>query len=500
MVTKQNFKKISKYLWEIPKSFRSDMRVPARVYASEKILETASQDKSLEQLVNLATLPGVEKYALAMPDIHEGYGSPIGGVFACRISDGIISPGAVGYDINCGVRLLISSLKVNEIEKNLEKVATLIQQAVPSGLGRGHLKKLKIAELNQILEKGLKALVKQGFASQKDLENCEDGGSLDWADQAAVSEIAKRRGLSQLGTLGSGNHFLEIQKVAEIFDEAAASAFGIFKNQIAVMIHCGSRGLGHQVATDYIHLMLQVMPKYHIYLHDRELACAPFDSPEGQKYFSAMAAAANFGFANRQMISYLIREQWQKIFSGDELKLLYDVAHNIAKIESYIFDKSQTLNLKSQTSSNFQNSKSKINTQKLIVHRKGSTRSFPPGHPEIPEAYRQVGQPVILPGSMGTASYLMHGRETANESFYSVSHGSGRIMSRHQAIRTLRGAEIVKHLEKKGILVKCYSTRGIAEEAPQAYKNIEEVVKVIHQAGLARKVARLVPLAAIKGE
>ncbi len=465
MISKNNFKKINDYLWEIPKNFRSDMRVPARIYVSEKMLGEVFKDKSLEQLVNLTTLPGIEKYALAMPDIHEGYGSPIGGVFATRVEEGIISPGAVGYDINCGVRLLKSNISADEINSSaggeLGDLASELQKSVPSGLGKGRAQKLSVIELDKILENGAQELVKHGYGDKDDIENCEANGRLGWAGASEVSITAKNRGRDQVGTLGSGNHFLEIQKVEEIFSaeggEKAAESFGLFRNQIVVMIHTGSRGLGHQIATDYIRLMAQAMVKYGIELPDRELACAPFNSPEGQKYFKAMACGANFAWANRQMITHFARQAWDKIIGG-ELKVLYDVAHNIAKLEN-----------------------------ELIVHRKGATRAFP-------------GQPVLIPGSMGTASYVLVGTEGAKQSFYSTCHGAGRIMSRHQAIKNLSGKEIIKDLGNKGIMVKCYSMRGIAEEAPQAYKNIDEVVEIVHSAGLAKKVARLVPMAVIKGE
>lgn len=466
MLKKENLIKINNWLWEIPKSFRSDMRVPARIYASEKMLEQIFRDRSLEQLVNLTTLPGIEKYAIVMPDCHEGYGSPIGGVFATRVEDGIISPGAVGYDENCGVRLLKSNISADEINPpaggaaggKLDNLATEIQKNVPSGLGRGRKIKLSVGELDKILGNGAQELIKQGYGKKEDIENCEDNGKLEWADVSAVSETAKKRGLDQVGTLGSGNHFLEIQKVEEIFDEKMAKIFGLFKNQIVIMIHTGSRGLGHQIATDYIRLMVQVMPKYEIHLPDRELACAPFNSPEGQKFFKAMACGANFAWANRQMITHYIRESWKSVFGRENLEVLYDVCHNIAKLEN-----------------------------NLIVHRKGATRAFP-------------GQPVLIPGSMGTASYVLVGEEKGEQAFYSTCHGAGRIMSRHQAIKTLSGKEIIKNLESRGIIVKCYSMRGISEEAPQAYKDIDEVAETVHQAGLSKKVARLLPLAVIKGE
>jgi len=472
-------RKISDYLWEIPQ--KGEMRVPARIYVSQRLLEEAFRDHSLEQLLNVATLPGILNYSLAMPDIHEGYGFPIGGVAAIDSAEGIISPGGVGYDINCGMKLLKSDYLEKDLKSYLDKLATEIQKEVPSGLGRGRQVKLGIATLDKILEGGAKRLVEQGYGEKEDSENCEAGGYLEGAEPKAVSERAKSRGRDQVGTLGSGNHFLEIQKVAEIFDETAAKTFGLFKDQIVVMIHTGSRGLGHQVATDYIRQMMQAMPKYKILLPDRELACVPFRSSEGQRYFSAMAAAANFAWANRQMISHCVKKSWKTILGerASKLESIYDVAHNIAKIEKYLINGKVI---------------------EVVVHRKGATRAFPPNHPEIPERYRQVGQPVLIPGSMGTASYVLVGTEKSKEAWHSTCHGAGRMMSRHAATRTLSGQEIVRELEKKGITIKCYSLRGIAEEAPQAYKNIDEVVEVVHQAGLSKKVAKLTPLAVIKGE
>jgi len=476
---KKDFVKINDFLWEIPKDFRSDMRMPARVYVSEKMLEEALKDRSLNQLINVATLPGIVNYSLAMPDIHEGYGFPIGGVAAIRLSEGVISPGGVGYDINCGMRILLSDFSASEIEPYLDKLATAIAKAVPSGLGKGHKIGLSISDLDKVLEGGAQKLVENGYGEKEDIELCEANGCLKQADAKAVSNKAKNRGQDQLGTLGSGNHFLEIQKVAEIFNEEIAQKMGIFKNQVTVMIHTGSRGLGHQVATDYIQKMMQAMRRYNINIPDRELACAPFNSDEGQAYFQAMCAAANFAWANRQMISYYVREAWKKILPQDKLKIIYDVAHNIAKIEEYEINGKK---------------------EKLIVHRKGSTRAFPAHHPEIPEKYKEIGQPVLIPGSMGTASYILIGNEKSRESFYSTCHGAGRRMSRMAATRNLSPQEIIKYLENKGILVKCESLRGLAEEAPEAYKDINEVVEVVHQSQLSLKVAKLVPLAVIKGE
>ena len=457
------------------------MRVPARVYASEKMLDGIFRDESIPQLINGATLPGIVRYAIAMPDCHEGYSVPIGFVGAIRTADGIISPGACGFDINCGMKLLKSGRDEKEIKPYLEKVAEAVQKEVPSGLGRGRQTKFSIEQIDRILEGGAEYLVEKGYGEKEDAENCEAGGKLDWADADAVSERAKDRGRDQVGTLGSGNHFLEIQKVAEVFDEKTAEVFGLFQGQIVLMIHCGSRGLGHQVCTDYLRTMIPAMQKYKIKVPDRQFACVPFNSPEGQSYFAAMAAAANYAWANRQMIAHFVRKAWRDVLGekAGKLAVLYDVAHNIVKKEKYVIDGKET---------------------EVAVHRKGATRAFPPGHPELPEKYRSVGQPVLIPGSMGTASYVLAGTENGEEAFYSASHGAGRTMSRQQAIRTMSGKEVLKQLESRGIIVKCRDLRGIVEEAPQAYKNIDEVVEVVHNIGLSHKVARLVPLAVIKGE
>jgi len=481
MFLKSDFKKLSDWLWEIPVSFRQDMKVPARVYASERVLEDAFRDRSLSQLVNIATLPGILNYSLAMPDLHEGYGFPIGGVATIDMKEGVISPGGVGYDINCGMRLLKSEYSEEEIRPHLEKLATEIQKEVPSGLGRGKQTKLSVDQIDKILEEGAQGLVGQGYGRIEDLENCESQGKLFQADVSCVSDHAKNRGRDQVGTLGSGNHFLEVQKVEEIFDSRTAETLGLFKNQVVVMIHTGSRGLGHQIATDYIRIMMRAMPKYGIKLVDRELAACPITSSEGQRYFSAMACGANYAWANRQMITCFVREAWKNILGekASSLVALYDVAHNIAKVEKH-----------------------NINGEKIevVVHRKGATRAFPPDHAEIPVKYREVGQPVLIPGSMGTASYVLTGQKSGEASWYSSCHGAGRIMSRHAAMRAVSGQEVIKSLEFKGIIVKCCSSRGIAEEAPMAYKSIEDVVDIVHNAGLSKKVARLVPLAVIKGE
>ena len=479
MISKKDFKKITDYLWEIPKSFRHDMRVPARIYISERMFQEV-ESEALEQLVNTTTLPGIVKYAIAMPDIHSGYGPPIGGIGAMKYPEGVISPGFVGYDQNCGVRLLKSEYTEQEIKPHLDKIATEIQREVPSGLGRGRQKKLSIAQINKILEGGVPYLVEQGYGEEEDIENCEHKGKMEQADASCVSQRAKNRGRDQVGTLGSGNHFCEVQKVAEIFDEKIAEVFGLFKDQVVVMIHTGSRGLGHQNCTDYLRIVISAYPKYGIKLPDKELACVPFNSPEGQRFFKAMSAACNFAWANRHMIAHYVRKAWERVFGkGAKLKLLYDVAHNIAKIEDH-----------------------EVNGEKmkLIVHRKGATRAFPARHPEIPEKYKEVGQPVLLPGSMGTASYVLIGTEKSKEAWYTVPHGAGRTMSRHAAMRRISGSQVLRNLASKGIIVKCHSMRGIAEEAPLAYKDIESVVDVVHNAGLSKKVAKLVPLAVIKGE
>jgi len=476
---KEDFIKINNWLWEIPKSFRKDMRVPARIYASETLLDKIEPDAT-KQVINVASLPGIVKYSLAMPDCHTGYGFVIGGVAATGYPEGVISPGGIGYDQNCGVRLLKSQYTEKEIKPYLDKLATEIQKEVPSGLGRGRKIKLSIDQINKILEGGVPRLVEQGYGEKEDIENCEERGKMKEADAACVSEHAKNRGRDQVGTLGSGNHFCEVQKVEEIFDEKVAGVFGLFKDQIVIMIHTGSRGLGHQNCTDYLRIVMQSLPKYKIELPDRELACVPFNSPEGQKFFKAMSAACNYAWANRQMITHYIREAWRDILGEKaDLKLLYDVAHNIAKIEEHEVDGER---------------------MKLIVHRKGATRAFPPGHLDIPEKYKEVGQPVLIPGTMGTASYICVGTEKSKEAWYTVNHGAGRAMSRHAAMRKVRGEEVVRRLNEKGIIIKCRSMRGIAEEAPLAYKDVDEVVEVVHRAGLSKKVAKLVPLAVIKGE
>ena len=475
-ISKNNLNKLTDYLWEIPMSFNSQMKIPARIYSSESMLEMLFQDQSLNQLLNLTTLNGVYKYALAMPDIHEGYGAPIGGVFATKIEEnGIISPGAIGFDINCGVRLLRSNLLESEIKEKIPQLTKEIYKEVPSGVGKGGYLNLSFNDLDKILENGIDFMLKNNLANEQDKEFCESAGKL-LADASLVSKKAKQRGKSQLGTIGAGNHFVEIQKVAEIFDEQLAKELNLFQNQIVIMIHCGSRGLGHQVATDYISMMLKHLSDYQIKLIDQQLACAPFNSSLGQNYFKAMNASANFAWANRQLITMEIRKAWQNIFGkNQELSVVYDVAHNIGKIETY-------------------------DNLKLLIHRKGATRSFSKGNLEIPKKYQNIGQPVLIPGSMGTSSYVLIGTEKAlQESFGSTCHGAGRTMSRTKAKKIVEGENLKKELANKGIAVEAGSYLGLLEEAPIAYKNISEVVEVIDSERLAQKVVKLVPLGVIKG-
>lgn len=458
MFPKNVISKIDDYTWEIPKSFRSDMRVPARVIATENMLDEAVSDRSLEQLVNIAALPGVVKYALAMPDVHEGYGAPIGGVFATDPeNDGVISPGAIGYDCNCGVRLLTSRTTYEQVKDKIKDLALGLFNHVPSGLGKGGKIRLTEQDFDKVLEKGAEWAVSKGYGNKEDLKVIEENGRKMENEPEKVSKRAKNRGRDQLGTIGSGNHFVEVQKVAEIYDGKVAETFGLFPDQITILIHTGSRGTGHQIATDYINVMLQAMPKYGIEIPDRELSCAPFKSPEGQDYYLAHGCAINFAFANRQIVAHLVREVWEKIIGG-ELQTLYEVAHNIGKVENG-----------------------------LVVHRKGATRSFD-------------NQPVLVPGSMGTASYVLVGTKKAEgETFGSTCHGAGRRMSRAEAKRKVRGDVLQKELAQKGITVVSDSLPGIAEEAPLAYKDVNEVVEVVHQAGISKKVAKLKPLGVIKG-
>jgi tRNA-splicing ligase RtcB (3'-phosphate/5'-hydroxy nucleic acid ligase) len=483
MIRKQDFEQISDWVWQLPQGFRPDMRAPARIYASESLLDDALQDESVNQLVNTATLPGIVKYAIAMPDIHQGYGFPIGGVVATRLPDGVISPGGVGYDINCGVRLLASHLSTPEIAPYLKDLATALYNNCPSGVGSEGSVTLNAKDLDAILEKGSEWARQNGYASQADLEHTEEGGRLHGADAAFVSKRARERGKDQLGTLGAGNHFIEVDHVAQVYDAGVADAFGLFPDQIVVQIHCGSRGLGHQVCTDYVNTFQRTVGEYNITLPDRELVCAPFSSPPGQEYFKAMACAANFAFANRQVIAHHIRRSFEQCLAGQvknfDLFQIYDIAHNMAKVEDHAVEGRQV---------------------KVCVHRKGATRAFGPGSDVLPNDLRDIGQPVLIPGSMGTASFVLVGTAgSMTETFGSSCHGAGRLMSRARAKKENRGETLRAELNARGIVVRAGSMPGLAEEAPQAYKDVSRVVEVVHRAGIGIQVARLEPLAVIKG-
>lgn len=471
------------YTYQIPSSHRPDMRVPARFYADAELLEGLLHDRSLTQLINTATLPGAVRYALAMPDIHQGYGFPIGGVVATAGPEGVISPGGVGYDINCGVRLLGTHLTREELQPHLERLASALQSRCPSGVGRGGDIRLKKGELEDVLVRGSRWARQRGYASAVDLEHTEAEGRIPGADPSKLSDRALERGRDQIGTLGAGNHFIEVDVVDSVFEEATAHRLGLSQGTVVVQIHCGSRGLGHQVCSDYVKRFQKSLSRYGYRLPDRELVCAPLASPDGQDYLAAMNAAANFAFANRQVLTHLIRQSFETALAGRlprfEVYQIYDIAHNMAKLETHTVD-GRILD--------------------LCVHRKGATRAFGPGHPELPSDYRDLGQPVLVPGSMGTASWVLTGTATAmQETFGSTCHGAGRQMSRSLAKKQHRGPGVREALERRGIAVRAGSMGGLAEEAPQAYKDVDRVVEVVHGAGLARKVARLVPLAVVKG-
>jgi tRNA-splicing ligase RtcB len=482
-ITRSDLKKIGDYQYEVPQSFRSDMRVSAHFYADDDIVTKALEDRSLEQLVNTATLPGVVGPAMAMPDIHQGYGFPIGGVVATRLPSGVISPGGVGYDINCGIRALGTHLDIEDVRPHLARLADALYRHLPGGVGvKGSLHVNK-SELDETLRDGSRWALREGFARAADVEHTEEGGRMAGADPAKVSRSAKERGLEQVGTLGSGNHFVEIDVVTDIIDAPAGDAFGLHRGQVVVQIHCGSRGLGHQVATDSIEEFQKASKRFGYELPDRQLVCAPLDSPEGQSYLAAMNCAANYAWANRQVLTYHAREAFEEVLGGKvsnwDLFLIYAVAHNIAQLESHEVNGRQT---------------------RVCVHRKGATRAFGPGHPDVPEDYRAVGQPVLVPGSMGTASYiLVVTRESMTRTFGSCCHGAGRVMSRAEAKRQVRGERLRGELEQGGIVLRAGSLGGLAEEAPQAYKDVDRVVAVVEAAGLARIVARLEPIAVVKG-
>jgi tRNA-splicing ligase RtcB len=483
MIRRQDFTQLSDVLWEIPASYRSDMRVPVRLFADERLLEQALQDRSLEQAVNATTLPGLVGHVSVMPDVHQGYGFPIGGVAATRLPHGVISPGAIGYDINCGVRLLASRIAHAQAAPMLPALADAVNATCPSGVGVKGSLVLTARQLEAVCRQGAQWALRQGYASPSDLVRTEESGQIQGADPSAVSERAKARGRPQLGTLGAGNHFIEIDLIETIHDAAAAAAMGLEEGMLAVQIHCGSRGFGHQICSDYVRSFQQAAIRYGIHLPDRELVCAPLDSPEGRQYLSAMACAANYAFANRQILVHGIRQAFEQVLAGRlphwRLHQVYDIAHNMGKIEQHMLEGVSV---------------------EVCVHRKGATRAFGPGHPGLPPEYRNLGQPVLVPGSMGTASWVLLGTPgSMDQSFGSTCHGAGRTMSRKQAKRTISGGRLREQLEHEGILLRAGSLAGLAEEAPKAYKDVDAVVDVVCRAGIAARVARLRPLVVIKG-
>ncbi len=475
--------KIDDYRWRIPKSYKPGMRVPGLIYADEQLLTDIRSDRAAEQVANVAFLPGIVKYSLAMPDIHWGYGFSIGGVAATDIeAGGVVSPGGVGFDINCGVRLVSTNLTHEEVKKKLKDLVVALYQGVPAGLGSKGKIKINEKEEERALIEGAAWAVKKGYGTEEDLEYTEEKGAIKGADPMGVSERAFERGRRQQGTLGSGNHFLEIQVVDQVYDKEIASVFGLEVGQITVMIHSGSRGFGYQVCDEYSKGMIKFLSKYNISVPDRQLACVPVNSPEGKAYLGAMRCAANYAWSNRQCLMHLTRIIFEKIFVKSWQKLgmnlIYDVAHNIAKIERHTVDGVE---------------------KTLCVHRKGATRAFPPQHPELPSRYNKIGQPVIIPGDMGRHSFLLVGTQKAQETFYSTCHGAGRVLSRSAAIRKASGRSIAKELQDKGIWVMASGKGTLAEEMPEAYKNVNEVVNVVHEAGISKRVCRMKPLGVIKG-
>ncbi len=482
----RQLEKIDRYRWLVPRKLKPGMRTDALLYADEKLLQGFINDLSIDQAANVAMLPGIVGRSLAMPDIHQGYGFPIGGVAATDAAeDGVISPGGVGFDINCGVRLLASSLPVDEVRPRTRELINQLFRDVPSGAGRGGHVKVGdpgngYDDLDQLLVRGASYMVEHGYGEADDVERCEENGAIDGADPACVSPHAKKRGRRQVGTLGSGNHFLEIQYVERIFQEDVAETMGLRLNQCVVLIHSGSRGLGHQVCTDYLREMGGAMRRYKIELPDRQLASVPVRSPEGQNYLGAMRAAANFAWANRQGITHFTRKAFQRVFGRNaEVRVVYDICHNIAKIERHKIDGRE---------------------REVMVHRKGATRAFPSHRPEVPKAYQEIGQPVMIPGSMGTASYVLVGTEGAmEETFGTTCHGAGRMMSRSAAKRSRFAPGAKERLAEQGILVRAETRDGISEEIPEAYKDVDAVIDVVHNAGISRRVARLKPIGVIKG-
>ncbi|MCD6115826.1 RtcB family protein [bacterium] len=476
-------KKVNDYLWKIPVSYAEGMNVPGFIFADEKMIEDVRRDSAPLQVANVAHLPGILKGSFAMPDIHWGYGFPIGGVAAFDIDSGIISPGGVGYDINCGVRLIKTDLEESDIRGVIHTLIQGLFQNIPSGVGSTGKLKLSQKQERDVLRDGAVWAVKNGFGWDEDLLFTENRGIFDGADPSALSQRAIQRGSHQLGTLGSGNHFLEIQKVETIFDKEKAEAFGLREGQITIMVHTGSRGLGYQVCDDSLDDMVKAMDKYSIKVPDKQLASAPVNSSEAEKYLAGMAAAANYAWANRQTILHWIRETFERVFNQSAenlgMHMVYDVAHNIAKFEDHLINGQK---------------------KKVLVHRKGATRAFGPENPDIPEPYRNTGQPVLIPGDMGTASYVLAGTKCAEkESFGSTCHGAGRVMSRHAAVRAAKGRSIFKEMEERGVVVQSRSRKTLAEESPEAYKDIDRVVNIVHNAGLSLKVARMRPLGVVKG-
>ena len=471
-------KKIEEDVYQINKE--GCMNVPIKIFASEKVLDKIKKDNSIQQAKNVACMPGIYKQSIMMSDAHQGYGFPVGGVAAFDTKHGCISPGGVGFDINCGVRLMTSNLTKDEVESKIKELINELFDHVPCGVGKESRIRLEDDEFDLVLNEGLKWALKNDYANEDDIEKCEENGCMTTADHTKISPRARKRGRRQLGTLGAGNHFLEIQYVDKIYDSEIAKKFGIEnENQIVVMIHSGSRGLGHQVCSDYLRKIEDELPEIFNELPDKDLAYAPTGTDLANDYLGAMSAAANYGWCNRQIISYETRKAFARVFEGEKLNLMYDVAHNIAKGETYEIDGEM---------------------KSVYVHRKGATRAFGPGHKEIPKVYRNVGQPIILPGSMGTASYVLVGTDKAmNETFSSTPHGAGRLMSRHEAMKKFDGESIKKQLEKQKIYIKAASVRGISEEAPDVYKDIDEVVKISDKIGIGKKVAKLRPLGVIKG-
>jgi tRNA-splicing ligase RtcB len=475
---------VNECCWRIPKTYKQGMRVPGLIFSDERLLAQIKKDQAPEQVANVAFLPGIQYASLAMPDIHWGYGFCIGGVCATDPEEGgVISPGGVGYDINCGVRLMRSNLFYQEVKPHLRTLVEELFRQVPTGVGKSGRFSFKEKELKQLLAEGSRYVVGRGLGTARDIEFTEASGRLDGADPEAVSERALARGEEQCGTLGSGNHFLEVQIVDQVFDEVAATAMGLEKDMVCVMIHSGSRGLGYQVCDDALAMLRKAPEKYGIALPDRQLACAPVNSPEGQRYIAAMRAAANFAWCNRQLLMQQAREVFERVFGRKwqemQMNLVYDVCHNIAKFEEHDIEGKR---------------------KRVWVHRKGATRAFPPNHEEIPSQYRKIGQPVIIPGDMGRASWVLAGRQGSMEqTFGTTCHGAGRAMSRTAAVKEAGGRRIDKELEAKGIIARAQSRRGLAEEQPKAYKNVDEVVEVVHKAGLSAKVARMRPIGVIKG-